>query len=462
MTAAPRDLEGARGAPAVAADPAGSAVPPAVTSPAAGAGTAAGARTAAGAATARRRLLADLTPLRESPEYRRLWTGQSLSVMGTQMTNVALPVQVYALTRSSFDVGLLGLAVLLPLVLVGLLGGSIVDAMDRRTLALITSAVLALCSLLLAVQAVAGVHHVLVLYLLAGLSGAASALDSPARQTFIPRLLVPDQIPAATALSQISMQASLTGGPLVGGLLIAAAGVSTAYIVDAASFAFVLYATLRLRPMRPEGGGTRPSLRAVAEGLTWVRRHPVVGMTFYADICAMLFGMPRALFPALAISHFHGGSGIVGVLYAAPAIGGLLGAVVSGPLGRVRRQGLAILVSVFVWGLTVTGFGLTHTLWLAIVFLGIAGAADMVSGVFRSTILQVSAPDELRGRLGSVFFVVVSGGARLGDVEAGTVASVGGVGFSAISGGVACMVVIVALAFAVPAFTRYDAGAPTG
>lgn len=407
----------------------------------------------------RRRLLADITPLRESPEYRRLWAGQSLSFMGTQMTNVALPVQVYALTRSSFDVGLLGLAALIPLVLVGLLGGSIVDAVDRRVLALITSSVLALSSLCLALQAFFGLHQVLVLYLLAGLTGGASALDSPARQTFIPRLIGRDRIPAATALSQMSMQASLTGGPLIGGVLIATAGVSIAYVVDFVSFAFVLYATVRLRPMRPEGGGTRPSLRAVGEGLAWVRQHPVVGMTFYADICAMLFGMPRALFPALAISHFHGGSGIVGVLYAAPAIGGLLGAVVSGPLGRVRRQGAAILISVFVWGLTVTGFGFTHTLWLGVIFLGIAGAADMVSGVFRSTILQVSAPDELRGRLGSVFFVVVAGGARLGDVESGGVASIGGVGFSAVSGGIACMVVIVALAFAVPAFTTYDAKA---
>ena len=381
-------------------------------------------------------------------------------MIGTQMTNVALPVQVYAITGNSFDVGLIGLAVLVPLVLVGLLGGSIVDAMDRRTLALVTSTLLAACSALLFVQALTNFGHVWLLYLLAGVSGGVSALDSPARQTFIPRLIGKDMLPAATALSQISMQASLTGGPLLAGALIGASGLKAAYGVDAASFAFVLYATIRLRPMKPEGGGTRPSLKAVAEGLSWVRRHPVVGMTFYADICAMLFGMPRALFPALAVKHFGGGADVVGFLYAAPAIGALLGAVLSGPLGKVRKQGRAILVSVFVWGLTVTFFGFTHTLWFGLLMLAVAGAADMVSGVFRSTILQVSAPDELRGRLQSVFFVVVAGGARLGDVESGSVAAIGGTTFSAVSGGVACMVVIVALSFAVPAFTSYDSKAP--
>jgi MFS family permease len=325
----------------------------------------------------------------------------------------------------------------------------------------VTSSLLALSSGVLALQALAGFHQLWLLYVLAGLTGGVSGLDSPARQTFIPRLLPPSQIPAATALGQISMQSSLTGGPLIGGVLIAAVGFSGAYLVDFVSFAFVLYSTLRLRSMEPLGGGTRPSLGAVADGLAWVRKHPIVGMTFYADICAMLFGMPRALFPALAVSHFHGGSEVVGVLFAAPAVGALLGAVLSGPLGRVRRQGLAILVSVFVWGATVTAFGFTHILWLGVIFLAIAGASDMVSGVFRSTILQVSAPDELRGRLQSVFFVVVAGGARLGDVESGGVAALGGVTFSAVSGGIACMVVITALAFVVPAFTRYDAEAAT-
>ncbi len=408
------------------------------------------------------RLLADVGPLRDSPLYRGLFAGQTVSAMGTQITAIALAYQVYALTRSTFDVGLLGVAVLVPLVLVGLLGGSLVDAVDRRRLVLITSSVMATSSVLLAVQAFTGAARVWPLYLLAALTGGASALDQPARSTFIPRLLGTEQVAAASALGQLSMNLSLTGGPLLGGLLIVGPGLGWAYSVDAVSFAAALAAVVRLPAMRPDGASVRPGLRATAEGLAWVRRHPVVMMTFLVDIDAMVFGMPRALFPAMAATRYGGGGTTLGLLSAAPAVGAVVAAVLSGPLSRVGRQGRGVLVSVAVWGAAIAGFGLTRSLGAGLGFLAVAGAADMVSGVFRSTILLTAAPDELRGRLQGVFFVVVAGGPRLGDVESGSAASLVGLGPAAWSGGLLCLVGLAALALAVPAFARYDATPPTG
>jgi len=408
------------------------------------------------------RLLADVGPLRDSPLYRGLFAGQTVSAMGTQITAIALAYQVYALTRSTFDVGLLGVAVLVPLVLVGLLGGSLVDAVDRRRLVLITSSVMATSSVLLAVQAFTGAARVWPLYLLAALTGGASALDQPARSTFIPRLLGTEQVAAASALGQLSMNLSLTGGPLLGGLLIAGPGLGWAYSVEAVSFAAALAAVVRLPAMRPDGASVRPGLRATAEGLAWVRRHPVVMMTFLVDIDAMVFGMPRALFPAMAATRYGGGGTTLGLLSAAPAVGAVVAAVLSGPLSRVGRQGRGVLVSVAVWGAAIAGFGLTGSLGAGLGFLAVAGAADMVSGVFRSTILLTAAPDELRGRLQGVFFVVVAGGPRLGDAESGSAASLVGLGPAAWSGGLLCLAGLAALALAVPAFARYDATPATG
>jgi MFS family permease len=408
--------------------------------------------------SALRRLLADVTPLKTRP-YRRLWIGQTVSFFGTQMTNVALPVQVYRLTHSSFDVGLIGLFTLIPLVGVGLFGGAITDAVDRRRLVLATSTVLALVSAILAAQAYAGWHAVWLLYVATGLYGGVSALDSPGRATFLPRLLPAEQIPAASALSQLAINLGLTGGPLLAGVLIAASGLRAAYTVDLVSFAFALYGVFRLPAMRPEGGTTRPGLAAVGEGLRWLRRQPVVLMSFFVDIDAMLFGMPRALFPALAIHRFHGGDGITGLLYASPAIGAFLMGVVSGPLGKVRRQGRAVIIAIAVWGATIAGFGFSTNLALAVAFLAAAGAADMVSAVYRSTILQVATPDAMRGRLQGVFFAVVAGGARLGDVEAGGAAALVGTDAAAWSGGILCLVGLAALAVAFPVFARYTAPA---
>jgi MFS family permease len=403
-----------------------------------------------------RGLTIDVTPLRESPEYRRLFLGTTVSTVGTQMTAVAVPLQVWEITGSSLAVGLLGLASLVPLVVFGLIGGSIADAMDRRRLMVMMSSALAVVSGLLFLQALAGWRNVWLLYLLTAVQAALFAVDNPARSSVIPRLLPARQLPTATALSQVMFNFAVVVGPLLAGVIVARGGFELAYAIDAVSFFAALAAAVSIRAVPPEGGGTQAGLRSVVEGLRYLRTQPVVLMTFAVDINAMVFGMPRALFPALALGRFGGGPGSVGLLYAAPAMGALLGALVGGWFSRVRRQGLAVLVSVAVWGLAIMGFGFAASMWLAVLMLAVAGAADMVSAVFRTAILQVATPDELRGRLHGVFIAVVAGGPRLGDVEAGAMASLVSPQFSVVSGGAACDLGVVALASLVPAFARYE------
>jgi MFS family permease len=404
-----------------------------------------------------RRLLADTRPLQESPEYRRLWVGGALSSVGSRMTSVAVPVQVYALTHSSLAVGLIGLALAVPLIAIGLLGGAFVDAVDRRILVLVTRSFSALVSVLFAVQAFLGLRQVWLLYALIAVQSAVGAVDMPASRAFIPRLLPPDRIQAASALSFLSFHFGLIVGPLLAGVLIAAAGFGAAYSVDAASFAFSIYAVLRLPPMRVRDVGTQTGLGAVAEGLHFVGRHPILRMALLTDLVATIFGMPFALFPALAATHFGGGVRTVGWLFAAPAIGGFLAAALSGPLAQVRRQGLALMLAVGVWGAATAGFGITRLLWLAVVLLAVAGAADVVNGVFRTTLVQVLTPDALQGRVNGVGFVVGAGGPQLGGVESGVVAQLTTPVFSAVSGGLVCLAGVIVLGVVFPAFGRYVA-----
>lgn len=403
-----------------------------------------------------RRILADTRPLAESPAFRRLWAGAALSSIGSRMTSVAVPIQVYALTHSSLAVGMIGLTIAVPLIGLGLLGGSIADAFDRRTLVMGTTTLLAVVSLLFALQAVLDLRQLWLLYVLIAVQSCLGAIDQPARRTFIPRLLPPDRIPAASALSFLSFHVSNTIGPLVAGTIIAAAGLQTAYVIDAVSFFFSFYGVMRLPVMPPHAGGASPGVRAVVEGLRFVRHQPVVAMAVLVDLNATIFGMPFALFPALAMTHFGGGAQTVGLLYAAPAIGGVIASGCSGPLSHIHRQGRAVLIAVAVWGTAIAGFGATNLLWLGVVLLAIAGAADVVNGVFRTTIMQVNTPDALQGRVNSVGFVVGAGGPRLGDVESGVVASLTSPGFSAVSGGLASVVGVVLLGLLRPAFVRYD------
>jgi MFS family permease len=407
-----------------------------------------------------RSLLTDVAPLRVSADYRRLWFGLTVSQLGQQMTAVALAIQVYAITQSSFAVGVVGICAFVPLVVFGLYGGAIADSMDRRRLALVASTGLWLLSIVLAAQALAGLRSVLLLYVVAALQAACYAVNNPARAAIIPRLLPPPLLPAANALSTASFNLGFTVGPLLGGVVIGWLGLGAAYLVDCVTFTAALYALWRLPPVPPEGEVRRAGLQSVLEGLRYLRTRPNVLMTFLVDLCAMVLAQPRALFPAIAGGFYGGGTRTVGLLAASPAIGSLVAVVFSGPLGRVRRQGLAILVCVVAYGAAVAAFGLTRTLWLGVVFLALSGAADMVSSVFRNTILQVATPDAMRGRLQGVFIVVVAGGPRLGDFTAGTVAAISTEAFAVVSGGCACMVAVGLLAARYRGFARYDAAAP--
>jgi predicted MFS family arabinose efflux permease len=403
------------------------------------------------------RLLIDIRPLQESPPYRRLWIGGALSSLGNRMTSVAVPIQVYALTHSSLAVGMLGLATAIPLIGLGLVGGAVADAFERRRLVLVTTTILAIVSLLFALQAVLDLRSLWSLYALIAVQSCLFAVDQPARRTFLPRLLPPERIPAATALAFLSFHVSNTIGPLVAGVIIASAGLHTAYIIDAVSFCFSFYGVLRLPTMPPHDGGASLGLRAVVEGLHFIRHQQVIATTLLVDLNATIFGMPFALFPALAVTHFGGGPQTVGLLYAAPAIGGIVASALSGPLSHIRRQGRAVLLAVVLWGIAIAVFGALHTLWLGVLMLAIAGGADVVNGVFRTTIIQVNTPDALLGRVNSVGFVVGEGGPRLGDVESGVVASLTSPGISAVSGGIASVIGVVLLGLIRPAFARYDA-----
>ncbi|MDQ2789337.1 MAG: MFS transporter, partial [Actinomycetota bacterium] len=373
-------------------------------------------------------------------------------------TRVAVPLQVYAITRSSLDVGLIGLAALVPLVVFGLYGGSIADAVDRRKLVLLTSTATMLVSAALLVQAVLQIDRISVLFACVAVQSAFAAVDSPTRRAIIPQLVRTEKLPAANTLAYGTTQLAIIVGPLLAGVAVGAGGFGWAYAIDVGSFAAAFYAAVRLPSLPPGQGARRPGLASVVEGLRFVAGRRVVLMTFVADLIAMIFGTPAALFPALAYVY-GGGAGTAGLLYAAPAVGAVIVTLLGGAIGRVHRHGLGVVLSIGVWGLAITLFGLTSTLWLGLGLLAFAGAADTVSAVYRSTILQVATPAGMQGRLQAVFIVVVVGGPRLGDLESGAVATAFTPRVSVVSGGLACLAGIGLLALAVPALLRYDARA---
>ncbi len=402
------------------------------------------------------RVALDITPLRRSAPFRRLWFGSIVSIVGSQMTAVAVLIQIDAMTHSPLLVGLTGVFGFVPLVVFGLYGGSIVDAYDRRTLMLIANSGEALASAGVALAVLAGLHSVWPLYALVAVQSALTAIDSPARNAALPTLIAPELLPAANAIGQVAFNAGTIVGPLFGGLL-ASHSFAAVYGLDALSFTAVLIAAARLPRLRPAGGGRRAGHSSVLEGLRWLKAAPLIAMTFYVDLIAMIFGMPRALFPVLAREQFHVGPAAVGIMYAGVAAGALLGGLSGGWMSRVHRHGLAIVAAIVAWGLAITAFGLTHVFWVGILLLAAAGAADFVSAVYRNAMLQSGTPDEMRGRTGGVFIAVVAGGPRLGDLESGGVARLVSPGFAVVSGGLACVACVLALAAAVPAFLRYDA-----
>lgn len=404
-----------------------------------------------------RSAVSDISPLRESPAYRRLFAGQAVSLIGSQMTQVAVPLQVYAITRSSLDVGLASLAALIPLVVFGLYGGAIADAVDRRKLLSVTSVGLMVVSAALFAQAVAGLRSVPLLLVCVAVQAGFGAVDGPARRSLTPVLVRAEKLAAANTLSYGSMTFSVIAGPVLAGVAVGAGGFQWAYGIDALSFLAALYAVLRL-PALPAGeDAPRAGLASVLEGLRFVWGERIIMASFLADINAMIFGMPKALYPALAYGQYHGGATTASLMYAAPAAGALVMTGLGGLLTRVRRQGLGVVLAIVVWGASIAAFGAVTVLWIGLLMLALAGAADQVSAVYRSTMMQVATPPGMQGRLQGVYLVVVTGGPRLGDLESGAAASVFTPRVSVVSGGLACLAGIGLLAAAVPALLRYDA-----
>jgi MFS family permease len=414
-----------------------------------------------------RGLVADTRPLR-NPHFRRLWLANIITVIGAQLTVVAVPAQIYQMTGSSAYVGLTGLFGLVPLVVFGLWGGALADVFDRRTMLLVTTFGLIGTSALFWLQAALGNTDVWLLLGLFSVQQAFFAVNQPTRSAVLPKLLTPELLPAANSLSMTVFQAGAIAGPLVGGVLIPVLGFSWLYLVDTITLFATLGAVARLPRLPVEGGlATTPGLRSVVEGFAYLRGHPVLLMSFVVDLIAMVFGMPRALFPEIAHLSFGGptGGGLVfAALFAAIPAGAVAGGVLSGWVSRVDRQGYAVVVCIVVWGTAMAGFGLAVALadqWqrpmlvVAILMLVLGGAADMASAAFRASMLQSAAADSVRGRLQGVFIVVVAGGPRIADVAHGTSAAVVGTAAAAAGGGVLVVVGTVVAAIAVPSFVRY-------
>ncbi len=407
----------------------------------------------------RGRVLVDLGPLRQSQAFRRLWGGYLVTTLGSQLTVVAVPYQVFRLTHSSLDVGLVGLAQIVPVLGGSLIGGSVADAVDRRRLLLATQVSLAAFSVGLAVNASSSRPALWPLYAVSALSAGVSSVDISTRSAVFVNLVERPMFASANALWQLLFQLGQVAGPAVAGVLLGRVGIASVFWIDAASFAVSLGAIASLPALRPQGGGTRFGLSSIAEGLRYLKGRPVLQGTFVVDLNAMVLGMPRSLFPALGLIRFHGGAATVGLLYAAPGAGALVGALVTGWVAAVRKQGRAVLVAVTVWGVAIAAFGLVPWLAAGLGLLAVAGAADVVSAVFRATILQLEAPESLRGRLSSIHTAVVTGGPRLGDFEAGAVAAASTPQISVVSGGLGCLAGVGLVAWLMPRFARYDVDA---
>jgi MFS family permease len=399
-------------------------------------------------------LLSDVTPLRRSPRFRKLFIGQCLTMVGSQVTQAAALWQVYAISRSSTAVGMVGLAALLPIIVFGVYGGAIADAVDRRKLIMITSTSSAAVSVVLVTQAVMHADSLAILYACVAVQAALSSIDLPTRRALLPRLVDAEDLPAANTLLLLVFTVGIVAGPLVASAAVSI-GYGVAYGVDVACFLVAITFIAGLPSVRPEGEGKKANTRAVVEGIRYLSSRPVLWMCYVLDLNSTVFAMPTALFPILAVQRFHGSPQMAGFLSSSLAVGALLGTAFGGWLPRVRRVGVAALASVLAWGIALGALGLATSLWPAMVLLACAGYADTVSAVLRSSILQRETSDDLRGRTSGVFTVVGAGGPRLGDVRAGLVSSAIGPAAAAVTGGVACILGALALAKLAPGFTRY-------
>ena len=403
----------------------------------------------------RRRLGLDLTPLRTSRDFRLLFVGGSISGFGSFITYVTIPFQVAQITDDPLMVGLLGLCELVPLLVMAFVGGALADFLDRRLLVRGAEfAQTALCGVLL-INALSDKPHLWLLYVVAALTASVEGLQRPALDAMVPRLVRPDELPATMALQSLGMQVAQIGGPALAGLLIGTVDLEWVYAFDLATFAVSLICLTLIRAVPPPPDADRPSVRSVITGLRYARGRQELLGTYLVDINAMFFGMPQALYPFLAIQL--GGPRVLGLLYAAPAVGSLLATLGSGWTGRVHRHGLMVIIAAAAWGVGIVGVGLSHMLWLTLLCLAFAGAADMISGIFRAIIWSQTIPDHLRGRLAGIEMLSYTTGPLLGQLRSGAMARTRlGVSGSIWVGGVLCIVGTVALAAALPRFVRYD------
>ena len=400
----------------------------------------------------------DTGPLRRHRDYRLLYIGQALSFFGAMLTYVAIPFQVYHLTGSSLAVGLLSLAELVPLLFTALIGGALADAVDRRRMLQFAEIALALVTVILLCNSLLPEPKVWVLFLAAPLGAAFDGFLRPALDSMVPRLVPRDELTSAAALDSLRGEVGMIAGPALGGVLIATVGLPATFGIDVATSGAAVLALGLMRAVPPPPDAAPPSLKSILEGMKYAwSRQELLG-SYGVDMVAMFFGMPMALFPAIATEF--GGAEVLGLLYAAPAVGALLASLTSGWASRVHRHGMAIIWAAAAWGLAIAVFGLVSNLLLALFFLGLAGAADMISGIFRGTLWNQTIPDRLRGRLAGIEQVSYSSGPLLGNLESGVVAALFGVRASVVSGGVLCVAGVGLFAVALPVFRHYDSRAP--
>ncbi|GAA2783463.1 MFS transporter [Saccharopolyspora taberi] len=404
------------------------------------------------------KVLIDTRPLKY-PAYRRLWLSNIVTSVGAQVSAVAVPQQVFNLTGSSAYVSLAAMFGLAPLLVFGLWGGAVADAVDRRRLLMVTNGGLAVTSVLLWAVAAAGFNTVWLVLVLFAAQQTFFAVNMPTRGAAIARLLPAHLLPSAQALGSTVFQIGAITGPLLAGMLLPLLGLPVLYLIDAVALCAALWAVYRMPPLPPnDGAPTSAGLRSILDGFRYLTLQKVLLASFLMDIIAMVFGMPRALFPEMAERTFGdppGGGVALGLLFAAIPVGSFAFALFSGWLHRVRRHGVGVTIGVVAWGLAVIGFGLSDSIWLAVLFLAIAGGADLISAVYRSSMLQTAATDEMRGRMQGVFTVVVAGGPRLADALHGVGGATFGTGAAVAWGGVLVVVLAILAVVCLPAFWRY-------
>jgi len=400
-------------------------------------------------------LALDITPLKTSRDYRLLFVGQTFSYFGSMMRYAILPWQMYQLTKSNFAVGMLGLVEFVPMFFAAFLGGALADYIDRKRLIKLTETGLALTAGVLILNSLLPQPKVWVLFVVAALFATLNGLQRPAREALTPRIVPPEQMPAVAALGSFRFSIGAIVGPAVGGVIAAKFGPALAYSIDCVTYLISLVTVLMIRATPPPPNADRPSLQSIKEGISYAKSRQELLGTYLIDLNAMFFGMPFALFPAIAESY--GVPESVGLLYAAPAVGSLVISLFSGMFGRTNRHGLAITISAAIWGVAVIFFGFANSLWVGLFFLVIAGAADAVSGLYRMTVWNQSIPDHLRGRLAGIEMISYMTGPQLGNAEAGLVASLAGLRASVVSGGIFCVLGTFALAAVLPKFISYNA-----